>query len=89
MNARPARAMMTLRIGLWVVLFSLTAAGCSSTQDKANKAQAEYTEEKTKTLQEYKKCIKNAKGDEVKLQQCDALLKAIEAVEGKPVEIAE
>ena len=89
MNAKPARGMTTLRTAFWIVLFSLMAAGCSSTQDKANKAQAEYTEEKTKTLQEYKKCIKNAKGDEVKLQQCDALLKAIEAVEGRPVETAE
>ena len=44
--------------------------------------QAEYTEEKTKTLQEYKECAKDAEGDEQKLKSCEALLKAVEAVEG-------
>ena len=38
----------------------LTACGSSPEKDKA-RAEAEYTEEKTKTLQEYKDCVKKAK----------------------------
>lgn len=57
-------------------------AACSSPKEKAAEAQAEYTEEKTKTLQEYKECAKDAEGDEKKLAACDGLLKAVEAVEG-------
>lgn len=82
MNAKLGTGTITWSIGFWVILLSFMAAGCSSTQDKSNKAQAEYTKEKTKTLQQYKDCAKKAKGDEAELQKCDALLKAIEAVEG-------
>ena len=57
-------------------------AACTSPQEKAAEAEAEYTEEKTKTLKEYKECAKDAEGDEQKLKSCDALLKAVEAVEG-------
>ena len=64
-----------------VALF-LVLAACSSPQEKAAEAEAEYTEEKTKTLKEYKECAKEAEGDESKLKSCDALLKAVEAVEG-------
>lgn len=58
-------------------------AGCGSSPDeRAAEAQAEYTEEKTKTLQEYKECVNDADGDEQELKSCEALLKAVQAVDG-------
>ena len=63
-----------------LAVFNLTA--CSTASEERDEAQAEYTEEKTKTLQEYKDCVKVAEGDEAKMAQCESLLKAVEAVEG-------
>ena len=56
----------------------LTACGSSPEQKKA-KADAKLTEEQTKTMQEYKSCIKKAKTDESKLDACERLLKALPA----------
>jgi hypothetical protein len=56
--------------------------GCTSAEDKKNEALAEYTEEKTETVREYKECVKDAEGDEAMLAQCEALLKAVGAMEG-------
>ena len=44
----------------------LTACGSSPEKQKA-KAEARQTEEETKTMQEYKACLKKAKTDEAKL----------------------
>lgn len=55
----------------------LVACGSNPEKDKA-RAEAKFTEEKTKTLQEYKSCIKKAKEDEAKLDACERMLKAIE-----------
>ena len=70
---------MLLRRYIVVVgIFSLlTACGSSPEKDKA-RAEAAYTEEKTKTLQEYKDCVKKAKEDQAKLDACERLLKAAE-----------
>jgi hypothetical protein len=59
----------------------LTACGATPEERKQH-AEAEYTQEKTKILQDYKACVKKAKGDEKKLNNCEALLKAVDAVEG-------
>ena len=59
------------------IIALLTACGSSPEKDKA-RAEAAYTEEKTKTLQEYKKCVEKAKQDEAKLDACERLLKAAE-----------
>jgi outer membrane biogenesis lipoprotein LolB len=59
---------------LVVTLASLAA--CSSAQRKVNKADAKQTQEQTKTMQEYKSCVKKAKQDEDKLDACERLLKA-------------
>ena len=64
-----------------VVVATLAAifSGCGSNPEKEkNRAEAKYTEEKTKTMQEYKSCIKKAKQDEAKLDACERLLKAVE-----------
>lgn len=54
----------------------LVACG-SSPEQKKDIAEARLTEEKTKTMQEYKDCIKKAKQDTAKLDACERLLKAI------------
>jgi len=61
---------------LVVAIAALTA--CGSGQRQKNKAEARNTEEKTKTMQEYKSCIKKAKDDQQKLDKCELLIKAIE-----------
>jgi uncharacterized lipoprotein len=67
-----------LGVGIVVLL-----AACGSTpEEKKAAAEAELTEEKTKTMQEYKECVKKAKEDQAKLDACERLLKAIEASEG-------
>ena len=54
----------------------LTACGSSPEKQKA-KAEAEKTKEETKTMQEYKACLKKAKTDEEKLDACERLIKAM------------
>lgn len=73
---------MKTHIILFGILMVLSLAACTSAKDKEAKANAEYTEEKTETLIEYKECVKNSGGDETKMKQCDAILKAVEALEG-------
>ena len=55
---------------------ALTACGSSPEKQKA-KAEARKTEEETKTMQEYKACLKKAKTDEVKLDACERLMKVL------------
>jgi len=54
----------------------LAACGSSPEKQKA-KAEARKTEEETKTMQEYKACLKKAKTDEAKLDACERLIKAM------------
>jgi 5-bromo-4-chloroindolyl phosphate hydrolysis protein len=62
----------------------LTISACAKRSPEAQKqeAEAEYMNEKTDTLKEYKECVKNSNGADDKMKQCDALLKAVQAVEG-------
>ena len=53
-----------------------TLAACSSAERKLHKAEAKKTTEETKTMQEYKSCIKKAKQDEEKLDACERIMKA-------------
>jgi thymidine phosphorylase len=55
----------------------LTACGTSPEKQKA-KAEARQTEEETKTMQEYKSCVKKAKTDMDKLDACERLMKAVQ-----------
>ena len=55
----------------------LVACGSNPEKEK-NRAEAKYTEEKTKTMQEYKSCVKKAKQDQDKLDNCERILKAAE-----------
>jgi len=62
---------------LLVIMATLAACGSSPEKQKA-RAEAKYTEEKTKTMQEYKSCLKKAGEDEQKIAACERLLKAVE-----------
>jgi len=59
------------------LVLSFAACG-SSPQKRKDRAEAELTEETTKTMQEYKSCVKKAKDDQKKLETCERLLKAIQ-----------
>ena len=59
-----------------VVLAIITLSACGSAERKKNKAEAAYAEEKTKTMQEYKSCVKKAKEDQAKLDACERIMKA-------------
>ncbi len=73
----------------YTVLFGsimiLNLTGCTSAQEKKDEAHAAYTEEKTATLKEYKECVNDSEGVAAKMAQCEALLKAVGAVEGGTV----
>lgn len=59
------------------IVLLLTACGTSPEKQKA-KAEAKQTEEETKTMQEYKSCVKKAKTDTDKLDACERLMKAVQ-----------
>jgi len=59
------------------IVVMVSACGSNPEKDKA-KAEAKQTEEQTKTMQEYKACVKKAKTDADKLDACERLMKAIQ-----------
>lgn len=77
---------MKAHVILLTTVVALSLLACSSPAEKRDEAQAEYTEEKTKTLQEYKECVKKSEGIKEKMAQCEALLKAVGAVEGATIQ---
>lgn len=76
----------------YTVLFGsimiLNLTGCTSAQEMKDEAHAKYTEEKTATLKEYKECVNKSEGVPAKMAQCEALLKAVGAVEGSTIAVA-
>jgi hypothetical protein len=64
-----------LKAGILAVAIGGLAA-CGSAERKVNKAEAKKIQEETKTMQEYKSCVKKAKQDQDKLDLCERLLKA-------------
>ncbi len=76
---------MKFHTALFGSIMILNLTGCTSAQEKKDEAQAEYTEEKTATLKEYKECVNKSEGVAAKMAQCEALLKAVGAVHGGTV----
>ena len=69
---------MNLRKTVLVISTVILLAACGSSPEKQKaKAEARKTEEETKTMQEYKACLKKAKTDEAKLDACERLIKAM------------
>lgn len=74
---------MTMRKYTVIAAAISLLAGCGSTpEEQKEQAEAEYIEEKTKTIQEYKECVENAEEDKAKLDVCERLLKAVDAEGG-------
>lgn len=70
---------MNIRNTLLMSAVVLLLAACGSSPEKqVAKADARQTDEETKTMQEYKSCVKKAKTDQDKLDACDRLLKAVQ-----------
>ena len=61
---------------LTIFVAIVTLSACGSAQRQVNKAEAQKTQEETKTMREYKSCVKKAKKDEEKLDICERLMKA-------------
>ncbi len=83
---------MKFHTALFGPIMILNLTGCTSAKEmkdeaeaEHSKAQAGYTEEKTATLREYKECVNKSEGVPAKMAQCEALLKAVGAVEGGTV----
>ena len=69
---------MNLSKTVLVISTVILLAACGSSPEKQKaKAEARKTEEETKTMQEYKACLKKAKTDEAKLDACERLIKAM------------
>lgn len=73
---------MKFNLTLLSACFAFTLIACSTPENKKHEAEADYLDEKTDTLKEYKECVNTSGGAEDKMKQCEALLKAVEAVEG-------
>lgn len=68
--------MNTIKSIIVVGGIALLVACGSSPQQKKDIADARLTEEKTKTMKEYKECVKKAKENTAKLDACERLMKA-------------
>ena len=72
---------------LWGALAAVMMTGCASPEEKAAKAQMRASEadlqikqERLKLLDEYKDCLDEAGADREKADECDRILKAVEAL---------
>lgn len=65
---------------LLVVIVAVAIFACSSSQDRAYKAQQKVSEQRLELIDEYQKCVKKAKGNKEKENACEQYLKAAEAL---------
>ena len=65
---------------LFAVLVAVSIFACSSSEEKAYKAQREVSEERLELIDKYQKCISQAEGDKDKEASCEHYLKAAEAL---------
>ena len=79
------RTLLGMVLGITVISASL--AGCASPQDKAANAQKQASQadlkikqERLRMIDEYKKCLADAGDDAIKADNCDRILRAIEAL---------
>lgn len=64
-----------------VAVFGLMAACGGSPPKKADKADAKMMEKRMKLVDEYRECTEKAAAeDQVKMEQCDQIMKMIEAL---------
>ena len=70
------KSVFVLALGLTLMFF----IACSSSQDKAAKAQEDVSKQRLELVDKYEKCMKNAGDDDAKKQDCEQYLKAAEAL---------
>lgn len=71
---------MKLNLFFLLPIVALVLMSCSSTQDKAYKAQENVHNERLALVEKYQKCLKDAGDDKMKTEACDQYLKAAEAL---------
>jgi len=62
---------------MFLAVLVAAPTGCSSPERTKARAEADLAREKTKTMQEYKACLKKAGNDQEKLDACERIVKAI------------
>ena len=67
-------------LALTLALAFTILTACSSSQDRAYKAQEKVHKERLELVEKYEKCMKKAGDDEQKKQTCEQYLKAAEAL---------
>jgi cytochrome oxidase Cu insertion factor (SCO1/SenC/PrrC family) len=70
-----------------IVAATVSLVACGGAQRKASRAQAQsykasesVSKERLRLVDQYQKCVKDAKNDSVKVEACDTYLKAAEAL---------
>ena len=67
----------------WVtlsVILIFSFIGCSTPQERAAEADANFKEERLKILKRYQECVKQNLDDKEKLSSCEHYLKAVDAM---------
>jgi hypothetical protein len=72
--------MKLLRVFLVVIVVAMMSA-CGGAEKRAHKSQTEINKEKLKLSEEYKNCMKKAKGDPEKEAGCEQYVRAAEALQ--------
>ena len=70
------KSVLVFTIALALGLFT----ACSSSQDRAYKAQEKVHKERLELVDKYNKCMNKAGADEAKKEACEQYLKAAEAL---------
>jgi hypothetical protein len=70
------KPVLVLTLALTLGLFT----ACSSSQDRAYKAQEQVSKQRLELIEKYEKCMQKAGDDEAKKQDCEQYLKAAEAL---------
>ena len=75
---------MKLISSIIIVMTTLLIISCGSSAERAQKRSYEADEnvakERLRLVDEYKKCVEDAKDNETKIEACDSYLKAAEAL---------
>jgi hypothetical protein len=73
------QAMRRVQILTSAVFMGLLTA-CSTPQEDASKAQAGVAKQRLELVDKYQVCVKEAAGDNLKIEACDSYLRAAEAL---------
>ncbi|MGB0133171.1 hypothetical protein [Dokdonella sp.] len=70
-----------------IILATASLVACGGAQRKASRAQAQsykasesVSKERLRLVDQYRKCVDDAKNDSIKIEACDSYLKAAEAL---------